>query len=223
METQYVYIFLTQAEQSEFGGVTESSLLNFAAWNLTMSENADNHISAFTKSSAIAVHAGTIKCFHFGQHFQKAPFLWVGYTCLVWLEGQNGVEGCVVKRIYIAYGKQLTTKTSVQHSMKMTYWTAQTEVADILLTQTTGMSAQTQVGTFFPVNKGHNMNSLSANSKHWYTSDHGDRVGKEWGLVVGVVGGAHQIIIPRLPHPRMEGIILTGQCQLKNSFNSRMK
>lgn len=76
--------------------------------------------------------------------------------------------------------------------MKMTYWAAQTEVAGILLTQTKGMSAQTQVGTFFPVNNGHNMNSLSANSEHWSTNNHGDRVEeKEWGLVVvGVVAWA---------------------------------
>lgn len=72
--------------------------------------------------------------------------------------------------------------------MKMTYSTAHTEVAEILLTQTNGMSAQTQVGTFFPVNNGHNMNSLSANSKHWSTNNHGDRAGKEWALAVGVVG-----------------------------------
>ncbi len=107
---------------------------------------------------------------------------------LVWKEDQNGEKGCVVKCIYIAQGKQLRTKTSVQHSMKMTYSTARTEVAAVLLTQTNGMSAQTQVGTFFPVNNGHNMNSLSASSKHWCTNNHGNRVGKEWGLVVGVVG-----------------------------------
>lgn len=43
------------------------------------------------------------------------------------------------------------------------------------------------MGTFFSVNNGDNMNSLSANSKHCSTNNHGDRVGKERGLVVGVV------------------------------------
>lgn len=67
--------------------------------------------------------------------------------------------------------------------MKMTHWTAQTEVADILLTQTNGMSAQIQVGSFFPVNNGHNVNSLSSSSKHWCANNHGDKMGKLWSVL----------------------------------------
>lgn len=52
----------------------------------------------------------------------------------------------------------------VQHRTKMTCWTDQ-EAADILSTQMTGMSAQTQVGTVFPVNNSHSINSFPAYSQ----------------------------------------------------------
>lgn len=56
------------------------------------------------------------------------------------------------------------TKNTKQHSMKMRF----------LFTQTNGMSAQTQVGTFFPINNIHNVNSLPAKSKHCKANNHGD-------------------------------------------------
>lgn len=106
--------------------------------------------------------------------------------------------------------------------MKMTYWTAQTEVADILLTQTKGMSAQTQVGTLFPVNNDHDINSLSANSEHWSIfkqewQNHGDRVEREWGLVVSVLDQTILKSTTAALENGALGIILTGQCPWKNT------
>lgn len=97
--------------------------------------------------------------------------------------GQPRKKGYVVKSIYIASGKQLRTKTFVQHSMKMAYWTVKQKLQTFFSLK---RMAQTQVRTLFSVNDGHNMNSLSTNSKHWSTNNHGDRVGRECGLVVGI-------------------------------------
>lgn len=112
--------------------------------------------------------------------------------------------------------------------MEVTWWTGWTAAADILFIQVESVSAQTQVGAFFPVNNGHTMNSLSVYSKHWDTNRDGNRVGYSGGDDSGVVLWADKItgelwVTSAILKSSGLGIVLTTVSRKEQGFVPRTK